>query len=333
MIKRRLNSMHELQERINSKIESIDQIVKRTKTHPEYSEKIRDKNLRLIEKEAIKHSTEIELVNSNKKRYKLFRERVIENKKNIQDSLDYLSKNGIGIGTISCIGKKIEPDNKMKGFRISNVVFGGIYAPEPHEINFHIERLLENINNEKIHPVIRASEIHIEMVRIHPYEDGNGRAARMLSNFFLSKEGYPSYIIEKSEKKRYINNIKPAIKDRNNLRSSFLEQSFKDCIFTNYIAAKILQSCKDLEKILKEKREYKLTIMNSSKEEAIARSLCNKIKSYGKRINRTLISKQKDNEIMIKGNIGKRELSHFVSSYEKKYRIGFRYNLDILDDV
>ncbi len=53
------------------------------------------------------------------------------------------------------------------------------------------------------HPVIRATLLHGEFVKIHPFIDGNGRTSRLLLNFELMKNGYPPIIIKNEERARY----------------------------------------------------------------------------------------------------------------------------------
>lgn len=56
-----------------------------------------------------------------------------------------------------------------------------------------IRELLAFINNleeQDIHPVLRSGIVHYELVRIHPFIDGNGRVARALSTLILFLEGY-----------------------------------------------------------------------------------------------------------------------------------------------
>ena len=44
--------------------------------------------------------------------------------------------------------------------------------------------------NQDIHPVLKSGIVHYELVRIHPFLDGNGRVARALSTLILFLEGY-----------------------------------------------------------------------------------------------------------------------------------------------
>ncbi len=40
------------------------------------------------------------------------------------------------------------------------------------------------------HPVLLAAYLHDELVRIHPFIDGNGRTSRLLMNLYLLRSGY-----------------------------------------------------------------------------------------------------------------------------------------------
>ncbi len=44
--------------------------------------------------------------------------------------------------------------------------------------------------NDTIHPIIKAGLVHHEMVRIHPFLDGNGRVARLFATLVLMLGGY-----------------------------------------------------------------------------------------------------------------------------------------------
>jgi len=46
-------------------------------------------------------------------------------------------------------------------------------------------------NREKFKPLVLASILHNQFEFIHPFQDGNGRVGRLLSNFILLKNNYP----------------------------------------------------------------------------------------------------------------------------------------------
>lgn len=65
--------------------------------------------------------------------------------------------------------------------------------PAVPQVPQQIKELLEFINkttDDDIHPVLKSGIVHYELVRIHPFVDGNGRVSRALSTFILFQEGY-----------------------------------------------------------------------------------------------------------------------------------------------
>lgn len=53
----------------------------------------------------------------------------------------------------------------------------------------------------ELHPVALAALLHYKFVRIHPFDDGNGRISRLLMNYVLFKHNLPPIIIKSSDKK------------------------------------------------------------------------------------------------------------------------------------
>ena len=49
---------------------------------------------------------------------------------------------------------------------------------------------LKKSKKEEIHPIIRAGILHLEFVSIHPFTDGNGRVARLLTQLQLYRDGW-----------------------------------------------------------------------------------------------------------------------------------------------
>ncbi len=65
--------------------------------------------------------------------------------------------------------------------------------PPPVEVPFLMREFIYWLNKDhrdELHPVLKAGIAHHEMVRIHPYIDGNGRVARILSMLILLLGGY-----------------------------------------------------------------------------------------------------------------------------------------------
>ncbi len=66
-----------------------------------------------------------------------------------------------------------------------------------------IEWYRKEAEREGVNPILLAAEFHYKYIRIHPFDDGNGRTARILMNFILLKFGYPPVIIKTEDKANY----------------------------------------------------------------------------------------------------------------------------------
>ncbi|WP_417937540.1 Fic family protein [Flavobacterium sp. ZB4R12] len=61
----------------------------------------------------------------------------------------------------------------------------------------------EKSEQKDVNPIFLAAEFHYKFIRIHPFDDGNGRTARILMNFILMKFDYPPVIIKTEDKANY----------------------------------------------------------------------------------------------------------------------------------
>ncbi|MDR2912655.1 MAG: Fic family protein [Alistipes sp.] len=57
----------------------------------------------------------------------------------------------------------------------------------------------------ELSPIELATLFHYRYIRIHPFEDGNGRIARLLVNYILLRHDYPMIIVRSDDKKNYLN--------------------------------------------------------------------------------------------------------------------------------
>jgi fido (protein-threonine AMPylation protein) len=78
-------------------------------------------------------------------------------------------------------------------------------------VSSHYARLDANTYN----PIIEATRLKEEFIKIHPFGDFNGRLSRIILSGFLRSEGYPYYVIlrgSSKEKRRYISCMKYAFR-------------------------------------------------------------------------------------------------------------------------
>ena len=62
----------------------------------------------------------------------------------------------------------------------------------------------EEEKHGKLSPVELAALFHYRYIRIHPFEDGNGRIARLMVNFILSRHDYPMIVVRSRKKQEYL---------------------------------------------------------------------------------------------------------------------------------
>lgn len=81
---------------------------------------------------------------------------------------------------------------KVQNYVVNSVTGDTVYTPPP---SFEVPRLMSELVDwlrepGGVHPVLVAGLAQIELVRIHPFLDGNGRTGRLLSTFCLYRSGY-----------------------------------------------------------------------------------------------------------------------------------------------
>ena len=98
-------------------------------------------------------------------------------------------------------------DNENAGrYRRENVTIKGAthISPDYLKVPELMEKLVLNYENwNDFHPIIQAALLHGELVKIHPFIDGNGRTSRLLMNLDLMNHGYNPVIIKKEDRLEY----------------------------------------------------------------------------------------------------------------------------------
>lgn len=96
--------------------------------------------------------------------------------------------------------EKLVPEDQIGTYRTVKVVVRGVETgmitftpPPPTEVKEQVENLLTWMNSSEalnLSPILKAGITLYEVVRIHPFTEGNGRTARALATLILFKDGY-----------------------------------------------------------------------------------------------------------------------------------------------
>ena len=107
------------------------------------------------------------------------------------------------------IGKYKSSSNNVK--TKTGEIFRFAYPEEtPALMRDLIDWYREEIDKENFNPVLVASEFHYKFIGIHPFDDGNGRTARILMNFILLHYGFPPVVIKTEDKMNYFSVLRQA---------------------------------------------------------------------------------------------------------------------------
>lgn len=121
-------------------------------------------------------------------------------------------------------------------WRNVNVTVGQLIPPEPAQIIHLMYQFIDNLNfkmsvsktqDEIVETLIYA---HYEFVKIHPFNNGNGRTGRLLMNLITMKFGYKPLELYKREgesRKMYIKAMQEADKGNFDLLDSLIRQELE----------------------------------------------------------------------------------------------------------
>lgn len=98
-----------------------------------------------------------------------------------------------------------------KGFRKTQVeVRGATFTPTiPSLVTPEMYSLFDCYNNvwNILNPYEREAKFHIKFIKIHPFEDGNGRTGRIITSYNLCKSNKAPIIINSRERSKYFKYI------------------------------------------------------------------------------------------------------------------------------
>ena len=121
------------------------------------------------------------------------------------------------------------------------------------------------------HPIIIAATFHYRFVRIHPFDDGNGRMARLLMNMILIKHGYTVSLIRQENRDVYLNHLEQA--DKTEDLTEFISYIANSCEYSLNLHLKAARGepIEDADDIDKEIVLFKQSLANTAEQIPLAK--------------------------------------------------------------
>lgn len=145
-------------------------------------------------------------------------------------------------------------DQNAGKYRTGQVRVAGatFMPPSADRIQPMINELLQTLsqNPDELRPIELAAFFHHKLAHIHPFLDGNGRAARLLMNIILISNGYPFTVLLKVDRPKYLRALSEA--DNGNLAP-----------FANFVARSVERSL-DIYLLAFEKEAKILTLSEAA---------------------------------------------------------------------
>lgn len=146
-------------------------------------------------------------------------------------------------------------------YRTGNVRITGssITPPSYQKIIPLMNDYIHTLKTLSLHPLKKAAVIHHRLVWIHPFFDGNGRVARLITNLFFMQQGFPPVVLKQEQRKIYYQVLHQA--DHGNLSplTMFIAKAMNEALqiyLSVFIDEERLISLKELAKHSPYSQEY-----------------------------------------------------------------------------
>lgn len=170
----------------------------------------------------------------------------------------------------------------MAAFNENGKQVGIIFQTTPpyltaKEMQELVEQTIVWFNGEDKHPLLIIAEFAVDFLSIHPFQDGNGRLSRILTNFLFLQKGYEfvkysslEKVIEDNKKLYYLK-LRQSQKNRGKKNEDISEwiNFFLDCLI--FISNRFERQIKNKGIILEmsEREEKLMQAMDNSEKQRI----------------------------------------------------------------
>ena len=174
-----------------------------------------------------------------------------------KEMLKYVEKDNLHRGNYKKIENKVQMINE-KGQSIGILFDTTPVHMTPIAMQELVEWTLKALKEKSYHPIIAIGNFLVEFLQIHPFQDGNGRLSRILTNLLLLKEGYlympyisHEKLIENNKPDYYLalRNSQKTFNSKNQNITSWLQFFVKILLVQSQLAVNLL-STESIEKIL-----------------------------------------------------------------------------------
>ncbi len=137
-------------------------------------------------------------------------------KEDMEKALDYLEtfqEEPLSTQQIITVGNQVSESHPYisRGYRQFGTLLEETKTPIPpaEEIPLLMEKLVFDYQEtwKDLEPFAREAHFFTDMIRIHPFEDGNRRTAFLFVNLHLLKQGYAPVYLTDNIYKEYLNNL------------------------------------------------------------------------------------------------------------------------------
>ncbi|NOV99530.1 Fic family protein [Isoptericola chiayiensis] len=165
---------------------------------------------------------------------------------------------------IHAIHRTIAPAVHDDGYRVQDVQIGGsskltasYAAPPAAEVPWLMDDLLTYANVSPDAPLVKSAIIHAQFETVHPYEDGNGRAGRVLVHGYLARAGVldhgvlPLSVVLRRDVDEYVRRLMAYRHASDDDRPGAVAQ------FVDYFADCLVDSCEETDRVMAESEEVR----------------------------------------------------------------------------
>ena len=146
-------------------------------------------------------------------------------------------------------------------YRTENVRITGSKTTPPSfsKIVKLMDGYISNIRELKLQPIKKAAFIQHELVLIHPFLDGNGRVARLITNLYLMNQGYPPIVLKKEDRRKYYRVLQSADDGDLSPFANFIAQAVHEALMyylSSFVEDERLISLKEIADFFPYSQEY-----------------------------------------------------------------------------